>query len=126
MSRTIKLTNETYLVNDLYSTTEKRVGTWINGKPLYRKVVTFDLSSEMLDNSYYTVYTGLNTSCKIHKIDCYSNDGYDFSWFGRTQINMYFNMYGSPSQSLSFVKSNTQNDLKKKWNLILEYTKAND
>lgn len=28
-------------LND-YSTTETRIGTWIDGKPLYRKVVTFD------------------------------------------------------------------------------------
>lgn len=34
-------------INNLetYSTTEQRIGTWIDGKPLYRKVLTKDLSS---------------------------------------------------------------------------------
>lgn len=27
-------------VLDVYSTTEQRIGTWTNGKPLYRKVIT--------------------------------------------------------------------------------------
>ena len=123
MGRTIKLANDTYLVNDLYSTTEKKVGTWIDGKPLYRKVIQFDLSNETLDNSYYSVYTGLNTSNIIRKIDCYSQSGYNLCWFGRTQIDMYFNYYGSPSQSFSFKKNSSQNDLKTKWYLIIEYTK---
>ena len=42
MGRTIKLSNETYLVNDYYSYfNEIRVGTWVNMKPLYRKSFTF-------------------------------------------------------------------------------------
>lgn len=31
--------------SNIYSTTEKRVGTWINGKPIYRKVVSQPVSN---------------------------------------------------------------------------------
>lgn len=51
----------TYLVDEgqggssgweTYSTEERRVGTWIDGKPLYRKIVTVDLGVEADD---YTI-----------------------------------------------------------------------
>ena len=42
MGKTIKLLNDTYLVNDYYSyVNETRVGTWVNNKPLYRKTFCF-------------------------------------------------------------------------------------
>lgn len=33
----MKLNND--LLDDIYSTTETRIGTWIDGKPIYRKVI---------------------------------------------------------------------------------------
>ena len=51
-----------------YSETETIVGTWIDGKPLYRK--TIDLGN-LPNNSTKTVATGLNfsTDCKCRKIE---------------------------------------------------------
>lgn len=37
---------------DFYSTSESIVGTWINGKPIYRKVVTFNPRSDVMETSY--------------------------------------------------------------------------
>ena len=45
--------------NVVYSTQEKRIGTWINGKPLYRKTYVETLSSRIEDN-------GSNTQHFIH------------------------------------------------------------
>lgn len=45
--------------NVVYSTEEKRIGTWINGKPLYRKTYVETLSSRIEDN-------GSNTQHFIH------------------------------------------------------------
>ena len=45
--------------NQVYSTNEIRVGTWINGKPLYRKTYVETLSSQIEDN-------GSNTQHFIH------------------------------------------------------------
>lgn len=42
MGKTIKLANDTYLVNEFYSyQKEIRIGTWVNNKLLYRKSFTF-------------------------------------------------------------------------------------
>lgn len=40
-----------------YSTTEQRIGTWINNKPIYRKVFTFTTPS---GNTDYVINTGLS------------------------------------------------------------------
>ena len=45
--------------NVVYSTQEKRIGTWINGKSLYRKTYVETLSSRIEDN-------GSNTQHFIH------------------------------------------------------------
>ena len=45
--------------NVVYSTEEKRIGTWINGKSLYRKTYVETLSSRIEDN-------GSNTQHFIH------------------------------------------------------------
>ena len=51
-----------------YSTSEIRIGTWINGKPLYRKVI--DCGS-LPNNNIKTIATGLNfsTTCVAKKIE---------------------------------------------------------
>lgn len=67
----IKLENTTYDIKDTvarnrdnYSTTEQAIGTWIDGKTIYRKV--YDLTCT-LDNNYYYTYTG--DSSTIMNID---------------------------------------------------------
>ena len=42
--------------NVVYSTEEKRIGTWISGKPLYRKTYVETLSSKIEDNGSGTQY----------------------------------------------------------------------
>ena len=58
----IKLDNNTYDIKDSiarnrdnYSTTEQAIGTWINGKTIYRKVYELTIST---DTGGYYVYTG--------------------------------------------------------------------
>lgn len=38
---------------DIYSTEEQKVGTWINGKPFYRKVISFLFSELEIPSSGY-------------------------------------------------------------------------
>ena len=91
MGKTIKLANDTYLVNDLYSTTEKRVGTWINGKPLYRKCVeipatTISSSSTTIVNVSVGNVNVVNVSGYVYVSTSkyrYSINGYrtiDYGW----------------------------------------------
>jgi len=42
--------NQEGFSGDVYSTEETRIGTWIDGKPLYRKVITTALPSKAVDN----------------------------------------------------------------------------
>lgn len=42
MGKTVRLPNDTFIVNDLYSTNERIIGKWINGKPIYRRA--YDIS----------------------------------------------------------------------------------
>lgn len=50
---------------DLYSTDEKMIGQWIDGKPLYQKTIVFTPSSYKVSNNYElpSSITGLNTNC---------------------------------------------------------------
>ena len=43
-----------------YSTDEVRIGTWINGKPLYRKTFVYENLSQISSGSYGTINTGLS------------------------------------------------------------------
>lgn len=43
-----------------YSTTEKKVGTWIDGKPLYRKVIETTLPTVITDKTPVLANTALN------------------------------------------------------------------
>lgn len=38
---------------DLYSTDEKMIGQWIDGKPLYQKTITTTVSTAHVDNEYF-------------------------------------------------------------------------
>lgn len=48
---------------EVYSTTEQRIGTWIDGKPLYRRVFTFTITK---DNAVRAVLTGVKEVVNIY------------------------------------------------------------
>lgn len=51
-----------------YSTTEQRIGTWINGKPIYRKVIDLgsgDISRATFSLGLTTIRTIIRTECNI-------------------------------------------------------------
>ena len=50
--------NQNDINKSTYSTTEQRVGTWINGKPLYRKVINF--TTTILENTTLEINHGIN------------------------------------------------------------------
>lgn len=73
-------------INNLntYSTEEKRVGTWIDGKPIYRKVV--DLGNLLNNNSKTVAHDIANidfvTSIRGIAIDTISHFSYNIPWAG--------------------------------------------
>lgn len=55
--------------NQVYSTNEIRIGTWIDGKPLYRKVITATLNlSNMGDHYVPSNITNLSQTIKLNYI----------------------------------------------------------
>lgn len=52
--------------NEIYTTYEQRIGTWIDGKPIYRKVIAL---GSLPNNTYKEISTGLiNTNISLTKI----------------------------------------------------------
>lgn len=129
MGRTIKLLNNTYLVNDIYRTSETKVGVWINNKPIYRKVIEYTNSSTIGERNTTTniaIAHGIANlknliSCKVlNGIYCYPSVG------GRgTEAD-----YGTIVSSVSTSSINLRiiNDVWQPttWYFILEYTKTTD
>lgn len=102
-----------------YSTTEQRIGTWIDEKPIYRKVVTFTNTStnwevigtinnmNLVIGIRGTVYDGGNSITAIPS-------------FGTDNVQIYVTSSGTINKkSTSYYQNKTGV-------LILEYTKTTD
>lgn len=90
-------------VKEVYSTDEQVIGTWIDGKPLYRRVVEFNSGSI----GSHTIGTLSNdVSANIDKLVAY--DGmYYLSGFSTVKINLYFS-----SSENSNIYTTTAGDIK--------------
>lgn len=123
-----------YIENlNIYSTTEQKIGTWI-GKPLYRKVLTFENktitsnnnSSECVHNvsnldfgivreAYYD-FNGENVWCTASNVITTGTISYNVGYkVGSSSIYIKY------ISDISFSASNTR-----KWLFIIEYTKTTD
>lgn len=111
-------------VNNLsdYSTSEQRIGTWIDGKPLYRKVI-YDTTSRSAGN--YNISHGISNYGEIisYKVMCYQSsttihDGSSTSALSSSErVTSYFNGNNiSIRTSWAIVKTI----------IIIEYTKTTD
>lgn len=105
-----------------YKTTEQRIGTWIDGKPIYRKVI-YDTTSRSA--GIYNISHGITNYNEIisYKVMCYQSsttihDGSSTSALsGSERITSYFN--------------NTNISIRTSWAIvktivIIEYTKTTD
>lgn len=110
-----------------YSTTEQRIGTWIDNKPLYRKVTLFTLTTTH-ENEQLTLPHGISNLKMITDFKCIIPTGN-----GTGYILPFTNMSGA---STSVEKYNGQYiyiDIKNdEWGagrsfyMIMEYTKTTD
>lgn len=114
----------TNYVNDLisFTETEQRVGTWIDGKPLYRKV--FTISNPQSTNTNYEDISSLNIKIVTHLYGYYKNSTGTFEipfYDSDTNYSVIFvssggyirGRFGTPS-GITEAK------------VILEYTKTTD
>lgn len=107
--------------NDIYSTTEQRIGTWINGEPLYRIVLTgtfstretrINVSSLNIDN-IIDIRGGVRVD---NDLDSVRHSATSTAWNVSTNYNI-------PTTSV-VLKGGSSITLGGAFHIILEYTKS--
>jgi hypothetical protein len=107
-----------------YSTTETKIGTWIDGKPIYRKVIEYTMPSTV--GNYPTVDTGIlnveNMFITIERQYGANNSQYV------SAITGYNGYFEKSNGIITFNRTNTDATKAEagKYNIILEYTKTTD
>lgn len=109
--------------SNIYSTTEKVVGKWIDGKPLYRKVFTGNWASNE------TTVTTLNTNCNVVSMRGLIKSKYGFQWNipnvadedgYRSALRI------SNSTNKIIIKTGNFYETNNTYIVIIEYTKSTD
>ena len=127
---TKKITTELLQQAENYSTTEQVIGTWIDGKPLYRITYTFDLDGtsqsgeKVIDISSlnFDTITNLNGTTKQISTATYWRDIIQAYAYSSTAVSEYSGVFVSDNdlkfryRGLSFTKVY----------ITLEYTKTTD
>ena len=112
----------TYSADSVYSTDEMIIGRWIDGKPLYRKVIQGNITSK--NQSLFVVNANVETMISIRGYD-FSNGIYYFPFNyaqdGSTQKAIF---YKKDTDTIEF-RSNSYNS-GEVFVVILEYTKTTD
>lgn len=106
-----------------YETTEQVIGTWIDGKPIYRKVFTGTLTND--SGNTQSIAHGISNVDKF-----ISHKGFAFTISNQYwTIPLYFSsaQYISLRLSDTYIYFNNTIEFKNKpYTLILEYTKTTD
>lgn len=112
----IRVDNVDYDINmDVYTTTETRIGTWIDGKPLYRKVYT-----KTYDGSLGQDITDLNIE-ELIKLDGFINNGIPINFY---MDNSHFCF--THCDDLQYIWCSMTGWTPTKVKFIVEYTKTTD
>ena len=106
-----------------YSTTEQRIGTWIDGKPLYRKVYDFGSAPNNTTKTLAANITNLSAITKIYGFAT-TTAGYvtplpQVVANGQNQIQLFFN-----NNNVSITTTSDKSTYY--CYVILEYTKTTD
>lgn len=116
-----------------YSGVEHVIGSWIDGKPIYRKVIHLGT----LTNSGTTIVSsGLDSSIvRMHnvygiamKTDDYETIPLPFTWGDNSNVSTYIGLFfaGTSSNGNIWCRSNKSNASSYDAYAILEYTKTTD
>ena len=105
-----------------YSTTEEVIGTWIDGKPLYRKAVKGNITAT--DQTLFVVNANIDTMVFISGYDCPDGTYYfpfNYAQTGSTYKSIF---YKKDTDTIEF-RSNSYNP-GEVYVVVLEYTKTTD
>lgn len=111
---------------EVYSTTEQAIGTWIDGKTIYRKTYEISVGANTTNTSTNLSSLGYNR--------IWINDGKSFNYYnGNTNTTTGINWYnGTSDYGLAYVNANKILNVKNISNsaryyyITLEYTKTNN
>lgn len=104
--------------SDIYSTTEQAIGTWIDGKPIYRKVIV-----DTTNNTDYSITHGISNIDQITCVYGICDDDTNFIPFGFSANTDYAFASATKTNILIRVASEYADYTK---NIIIEYTKTTD
>lgn len=107
----------------IYSTTEKVIGNWINGKPIYRKVV--DLG-DAPNNTLSTISHGISNIESIVNLYGYISDGSSYLPIPNVVASSGARLQLSANKNAIFLGSSTDRSSFKECYAIIEYTKTTD
>ena len=108
---------------EVYSTTEQVIGTWIDGKPIYRKV--FNITSPQQSNTDYVDVSSLNIETLIHL----------YGYYNKTGIGKFSIPFTDSSTNYSVIFISYDNKIRGRFGdasyvsdvkVIVEYTKTTD
>lgn len=104
---------------EVYSLGEQRIGTWIDGKPLYRKVIEFTMALEEGENNIPHGITGLN---KVIRKDIVNNSSSMFPYLDTNETASIFKV-SSTDVTIKCIGGSWGSTTRQ---IILEYTKTTD
>ncbi len=113
---------------EVYSTEERRIGTWIDGKPLYRKTFYTDYSKSSLNAT--ASFTFIFESAEFDQVTnmfgsiMFSNGTKSYP-LGFVQDENYFTAFTTASRGIAYFSSVTQVDADCVF-ITIEYTKKPD
>lgn len=113
---------------DKYSTDEQRVGTWVNGKPIYRKYLSFNLSTTIIYNDYKHNISDIDY---IIKVEGSAYDGREFYIMPAALPSDNVAKYGVTIQSITKTNVHIYSGTENKANninvkMFVYYTKTTD
>lgn len=74
-------------LRNIYTTTDQKIGTWIDGKPIYRKVIT--------QNNTNGINNALTSPDNVIRLDCLVRNTSDNGWRSLPWLWVQNNSYGS-------------------------------
>lgn len=124
MLEVVRKGNKEYATDIPYSTTERRIGTWIDGKPLYRKVVNF---GELPNNTAKAISHNISNIDKIIRLSGYAYRPAD-DFFIPIPQGAYNNTACSIFSNSTKITITTYTDrsLFTECYIVIEYTKTTD
>lgn len=104
-----------------YSTIEKKIGTWIDNKPIYRKVITATTGS--VEDTWYTIASNTNISKIINIFGYMQPDSKRAIPFSTPYQAIWFDIDGNGNLHVAVHGNSLFN---KNIEVVIEYTKTTD